>query len=91
MIRTTSKPACRNAQSPRGLDGGEAWAWLNGNPLHADKLRHPGPIAFDFTHLWLGPQAGPRMTPYTPADAISSERLDRLYAHILAERTPAAV
>jgi hypothetical protein len=60
---------------------------------HIKRYLNPvvGPIAFDFTHLWLGPQAGPRMTTYTPADAVSSDRLNRLYAHILAERTPAAV
>ncbi|MEE4544395.1 helix-turn-helix transcriptional regulator [Streptomyces sp. V4-01] len=47
--------------------------------------REVGLLAFDFTHLWLGPQSGPRFTTYTPADAATRDRLDRLYAVILAE------
>ncbi|WP_225844709.1 helix-turn-helix transcriptional regulator [Streptomyces sp. HPF1205] len=47
---------------------------------------HVGLLAFDFTHLWLGPQNGPRLTTYTPADATTRERLERLHELILRER-----
>jgi hypothetical protein len=40
---------------------------------------HVGLLTFDFTHLWLGPRQGPRLTTYTPADDITRERLQRLY------------
>jgi hypothetical protein len=40
---------------------------------------HVGLLTFDFAHLWLGPRHGPRITTYTPADAVTRERLDRLY------------
>jgi hypothetical protein len=54
---------------------------------HVKRYLNPdvGLLAFDFTHLWLGPQSGPRFTTYTPADAATRERLDRLYATVLAE------
>ncbi|MEV6009565.1 helix-turn-helix transcriptional regulator [Streptomyces sp. NPDC051976] len=54
---------------------------------HIKRYLNPdvGLLAFDFTHLWLGPQQGPRLTTYTPADDITRERLDRLYALALAE------
>ncbi|WP_329131820.1 helix-turn-helix transcriptional regulator [Streptomyces sp. NBC_01476] len=60
---------------------------------HVKRYLNPevGPLAFDFTHLWLGPQAGPRLTTYTPADATTRERLERLHARILAEQAPVAV
>ncbi|MEC3994144.1 helix-turn-helix transcriptional regulator [Actinacidiphila sp. DG2A-62] len=61
---------------------------------HVKRYLNPlvGLLAFDFTHLWLGPQSGPRLTTYTPADELTRERLDRLYAAVLAEeqRRPAA-
>ncbi|WP_127354917.1 helix-turn-helix transcriptional regulator [Actinacidiphila soli] len=38
-----------------------------------------GLLTFDFTHLWLGPRQGPRLVTYTPADAVTRDRLDRLY------------
>jgi hypothetical protein len=38
-----------------------------------------GLLTFDFTHLWLGPRQGPRLATYTPADAVTRDRLDRLY------------
>ncbi|WP_443060663.1 helix-turn-helix transcriptional regulator [Streptomyces sp. NBC_00448] len=57
--------------------------------------RDVGLLAFDFTHLWLGPQQGPRLTTYVPTDATTRERLDRLHALVLAEeersRRPLAV
>jgi hypothetical protein len=52
---------------------------------------HVGMLVFDFTHLWLGPQHGPRLTTYTPADAVTRERLERLHALVLAEQAPVAV
>jgi MmyB-like transcription regulator ligand binding domain/Helix-turn-helix domain len=54
---------------------------------HVKRYLNPevGLLAFDFTHLWLGPQQGPRLTTYTPADATTRERLDRLYAIVRAE------
>ncbi|MFC4035561.1 helix-turn-helix transcriptional regulator [Streptomyces polygonati] len=60
---------------------------------HVKRFLNPdvGPLTFDFTHLWLGPQAGPRVTTYTPADAATRERLHRLHARILAEQAPVAV
>ncbi|WNI15415.1 helix-turn-helix transcriptional regulator [Actinacidiphila sp. ITFR-21] len=60
---------------------------------HVKRFLNPvvGPLAFDSTNLWLGPQAGPRLTTYTPVDEVSRERLDRLYAGILAERSPVGV
>jgi hypothetical protein len=44
-----------------------------------------GLLSFDFTHLWLGPQQGPRLTTYTPADDLTRERLDRLHRLTLAQ------
>ncbi|MDX6353525.1 MAG: hypothetical protein QOF98_428, partial [Streptomyces sp.] len=55
---------------------------------HIKRYLNPdvGLLAFDFTHLWLGPQQGPRLTMYTPADAATRDRLDQLLALIQAER-----
>ncbi|MFH8528184.1 helix-turn-helix domain-containing protein [Streptomyces tendae] len=39
-----------------------------------------GRIRVDHTDLWLGPEAGPRMVTYAPADEVSRERLERLHA-----------
>jgi hypothetical protein len=47
--------------------------------------RDVGVLAFDFTHLWLGPQQGPRLITYTPADASTRVRLDRLHALVVAD------
>ncbi|AXL93206.1 DNA-binding protein [Streptomyces sp. CB09001] len=51
--------------------------------------RHVGRIRVDHTDLWLGPEPGPRMVTYAPADEVSRERLERLHA-IALEREPAA-
>ncbi|MCW8118883.1 MULTISPECIES: helix-turn-helix transcriptional regulator [Streptomyces violaceoruber group] len=51
--------------------------------------RHVGRIRVDHTDLWLGPEPGPRMVTYAPADEDSRERLERLHA-IALEREPAA-
>ncbi|MEV8564627.1 helix-turn-helix transcriptional regulator [Streptomyces sp. NPDC051322] len=39
-----------------------------------------GPLLLDHTNLWLGPESGPRLVTYVPANAESRERLERLYA-----------
>lgn len=51
--------------------------------------RHVGRIRVDHTDLWLGPEPGPRMVTYAPADEESRERLEKLHA-IALEREPAA-
>jgi hypothetical protein len=43
-----------------------------------------GLLTFDFTHLWLGPRPGPRLTTYTPADEQTRDRLERLHKMALA-------
>jgi hypothetical protein len=60
---------------------------------HVKRYLNPevGLLAFDFTNLWLGPQDGPRMMVYSPADELTRERLDRLHRIVLAEREPVAV
>ncbi|MBM9509706.1 helix-turn-helix transcriptional regulator [Actinacidiphila acididurans] len=54
---------------------------------HVKRYLNPdvGLLAFDFTHLWLGPQRGPRLMTYTPADAVTRERLERLHGLIRCE------
>lgn len=49
--------------------------------------RYVGRVAVDHTDMWLGPEAGPRIVTYVPADEESKERLERLHA-IALERTP---
>ncbi|MHC3473341.1 helix-turn-helix transcriptional regulator [Streptomyces sp. 7R007] len=51
--------------------------------------RHVGRVSLDHTDLWLGPEQGPRIVTYAPADEASRERLERLYA--LAAKREAAV
>jgi hypothetical protein len=43
-------------------------------------FRNPfvGPLALHHTDLWLGPANGPRLVTYTPADAGTRRRLERL-------------
>ena len=59
---------------------------------HVKRYLNPevGLLAFDFAHLWLGPRQGPRLTLYTPADAVTRERLERLHALVLAEEAARA-
>ncbi|MEW2518068.1 helix-turn-helix transcriptional regulator [Actinacidiphila alni] len=54
---------------------------------HLKRYLNPevGLLSFDFTHLWLGPQQGPRLTTYTPADDLTRERLVRLHELTLAQ------
>ncbi|WP_432080699.1 helix-turn-helix domain-containing protein [Streptomyces sp. WAC 04229] len=42
--------------------------------------RYVGRLRLDHTDLWLGPESGPRMVTYAPADEDSRERLERLHA-----------
>lgn len=42
--------------------------------------RYVGRVVVDHTDLWLGPENGPRMVTYTPADEESRARLERLHA-----------
>jgi transcription regulator MmyB-like protein/helix-turn-helix protein len=60
---------------------------------HTKRYLNPevGLLAFDFTHLWLGPQEGPRLMVYSPADEVTRERLDRLHRIVRAGRAPVAV
>lgn len=48
--------------------------------------RHVGRITVDHTDLWLGPDVGPRMVTYVPADEESRRRLERLHALASARR-----
>lgn len=52
--------------------------------------RHVGRITVDHTDLWLGPEPGPRMVTYVPADDTSRERLERLHAIALERRATSA-
>ncbi|UWE08541.1 helix-turn-helix transcriptional regulator [Actinacidiphila bryophytorum] len=60
---------------------------------HVKRYLNPevGLLAFDFTHLWLGPQDGPRLTVYSPVDQLTRERLEELHRVVIAERRPVAV
>lgn len=53
--------------------------------------RHVGRVSLDHTDLWLGPEAGPRMVTYAPADKESRRRLEKLHTIALerASRLPA--
>ncbi|WP_329340876.1 helix-turn-helix transcriptional regulator [Streptomyces sp. NBC_01352] len=42
--------------------------------------KYVGRVVVDHTDLWLGPENGPRMVTYTPADEESRARLERLHA-----------
>ncbi|MFG1806194.1 helix-turn-helix transcriptional regulator [Streptomyces sp. NPDC049040] len=59
---------------------------------HVKRYLNPevGLLAFDFTHLWLGPQDGPRLTTYSPVDEVTRERLERLHRIVLAEQQAVA-
>ncbi|MEU1038383.1 helix-turn-helix transcriptional regulator [Streptomyces sp. NPDC005907] len=51
---------------------------------------HVGRVTVDHTDLWLGPQTGPRLVTYVPADDESRRRLRRLRG-IAAERAGAGI
>ncbi|MFJ3664965.1 helix-turn-helix domain-containing protein [Streptomyces sp. NPDC090106] len=48
---------------------------------------HVGLVTVDHTDLWLGPQLGPRVVTYAPADDESRTRLERLH-RIALQRPP---
>jgi transcriptional regulator with XRE-family HTH domain len=45
------------------------------------RVMHPtaGPLALDYTNLWLGQRLGTRVVVYTPADELSRRRLEELH------------
>ncbi|NEY31594.1 helix-turn-helix domain-containing protein [Streptomyces sp. PRKS01-65] len=49
--------------------------------------RYVGRLTVDHTDLWLGPETGPRMVTYVPADEVSRERLEKLHAIALERAT----
>ncbi|MCZ9339615.1 DNA-binding protein, partial [Streptomyces sp. TRM76130] len=51
--------------------------------------RYVGRLVLDHTDLWLGPESGPRMVTYAPADDVTRRRLEALHARAL-ERDPVA-
>ncbi|MCI3239843.1 helix-turn-helix transcriptional regulator [Streptomyces spinosisporus] len=52
--------------------------------------RYVGRITVDHTDLWLGPELGPRIVTYAPADDESWQRLEKLQ-QIALERSPAGL
>ncbi|MEE1795780.1 helix-turn-helix domain-containing protein [Streptomyces sp. BE308] len=44
-----------------------------------------GLLHVEHTNLWLGPGSGPRLVSYPPADAVTRERLERLWSLAAAE------
>ncbi|MCI3269817.1 helix-turn-helix transcriptional regulator [Streptomyces cylindrosporus] len=50
--------------------------------------RYVGRVTVDHTDLWLGPELGPRMVTYAPADDQSRERLEKLHRIALERTTP---
>jgi hypothetical protein len=51
------------------------------------RIQHPtaGLLRFDYTYLWLGQRLGARMVTYTPADAETLRRLERLHRSLAAQ------
>ncbi|AJP01926.1 XRE family transcriptional regulator [Streptomyces cyaneogriseus subsp. noncyanogenus] len=49
--------------------------------------RYVGRLSVDHTDLWLGPETGPRMVTYVPADDVSRERLEKLHTIALERAT----
>ncbi|MCQ8827552.1 helix-turn-helix transcriptional regulator [Streptomyces samsunensis] len=66
-----------------------------GDKIKVYRQSEVGIVRLAATSLWTGPQQGPKLLTYTPADAETHERLERLYALALAaeatEAAPAAV
>ncbi len=60
----------------------ELWAEheVSGPELRAKRFMNPdvGLLTLEFTHLWVAPRSGGRLMVYTPADADSAARLERL-------------
>ena len=53
---------------------------VQGPESRAKRFLHPdvGLLVMDYTYLWLAPRLGTRLVTYTPADAETRERLERL-------------
>jgi hypothetical protein len=49
-------------------------------------FRHPtaGQLRLDYTYLWLGRRLGTRLVAYTPADAETAARLEKLHRSLSA-------
>ncbi|WPB93335.1 helix-turn-helix transcriptional regulator [Streptomyces malaysiensis] len=66
-----------------------------GDKIKVYRQSEVGIVRLAATSLWTGPQQGPKLLTYTPADAETHERLERLHALALAaeatEGAPAAV
>ncbi|MYX56220.1 helix-turn-helix domain-containing protein [Streptomyces sp. SID8382] len=66
-----------------------------GDKIKVYRQSEVGIVRLAATSLWTGPQQGPKLLTYTPADAETHERLERLHALALAteatEAAPAAV
>ncbi|MFD8095498.1 helix-turn-helix transcriptional regulator [Streptomyces malaysiensis] len=66
-----------------------------GDKIKVYRQSEVGIVRLAATSLWTGPQQGPKLLTYTPADAETHERLERLHAQALAaeatEAAPAAV
>ncbi|NIY65287.1 helix-turn-helix transcriptional regulator [Streptomyces malaysiensis] len=66
-----------------------------GDKIKVYRQPEVGIVRLAATSLWTGPQQGPKLLTYTPADAETHERLERLHALALAaeatEAAPAAV
>jgi len=69
----------------------ELWAEheVSGPELRTKRFVNPdvGLLTLEFTHMWLAPRAGGKLMVYTPADAETAVRLDRLAA-LTAEPSP---
>jgi transcriptional regulator with XRE-family HTH domain len=53
---------------------------VRGPESRSKRFLHPlvGRLTLDYTYLWLAPHLGTRLVTYTPADAESARRLERL-------------
>ncbi|MFF7998682.1 helix-turn-helix domain-containing protein [Streptomyces sp. NPDC007917] len=56
-----------------------------GDKVKVFRQAQVGTLRVTGTSLWTGPNAGPKLQVYTPADAETHQRLERLHALVLAE------
>ncbi|WP_370656891.1 helix-turn-helix transcriptional regulator [Streptomyces sp. NBS 14/10] len=56
-----------------------------GDKVKVFRQAQVGTVRVTGTNLWTGPRSGPKLHVYTPADAETHERLERLHALVLAE------
>jgi transcriptional regulator with XRE-family HTH domain len=61
---------------------------VQGVESRTKRAMHPtvGLLSLNYTNLWLGPQLGARVIAFSPADARTQERLERLYAQLPTRR-----